>query len=173
MGKAIKKQVNESKDDIIDALYPIMGDAIKRSVSEGIKEIYTSINLKIDKALRRGIFSKQIKSKITGVSTSDLILHESFPFSIDEIFLIHESSGLLISHVSSSESKMSSDGDLISGLLTAIKDFVAESFKSNSGSQNLYEIQYGNSRIILERGLYSYLAIVISGQEPSTFSFRA
>ena len=169
MGKAIKKQVTESKDDIIDALYPIMGDTIKRSVSEGIKEIYNSINLKIENALRRGIFSKQIKSKLTGVSASDLILQESFPFRISEIFLIHESSGLLLSHMSSSQEELSSDGDLISGMLTAIKDFVSESFKKNGGSQNLYEIQYGDSKIVLERGLYSYLAVVISGQEPNDF----
>jgi BON domain len=169
MAKAIKKQVSESKDDIIEALYPIMGDAIKRSVSESIKEIYTTINLKIEKALRRGVFSKQIKSKIAGVPTSDLILQQSFPFNISEIFLIHESSGLLITHVSSSESELSPDGDLISGMLTAIKDFVSESFKKNGGSQNLYEIQYGDSKIVLERGLYSYLAVVISGQEPFNF----
>lgn len=169
MGSAIKKQVSDSKEDIIEALYPIMGDAIKRSVAESIKEIYTSINMKIEKALRRGIFSRQIKSKISGVSGSDLILQQSFPFCISEIFLIHESSGLLITHVSSSESEMSSDGDLISGMLTAIKDFVAESFKKNGGSQNLYEIQYGDSKIVLERGLYSYIAVVISGQEPIHF----
>jgi OmpA family/BON domain len=169
MAKAIKEQVSESKDDIIEALYPIMGDAIKRSVSESIKEVYTSINLKIEKALRRGVFSKQIKSKIAGVPTSDLIIQQSFPFNISEIFLIHESSGLLITHVSSAESEMSSDGDLISGMLTAIKDFVSESFKKNGGSQNLYEIQYGDSKIVLERGLYSYLAVVITGQEPINF----
>lgn len=169
MAKAIKEQVINSKDDIIDALYPIMGDAIKRSVSESIKEIYTSINIKIENALRTGIFSKRIKSKITGISATDLILQESFPFNVSEIFLIHESSGLLITHVSSSESEISSDGDLISGMLTAIKDFVSESFKKNGGSQNLYEIQYGDSKIVLERGLYSYLAVVISGQEPIHF----
>ena len=169
MGKAIKKQVSESKDDIVEALYPIMGDAIKRSVAESVKEIYASINIKIENALRRGIFSKKIKSKITGVSATDLILQQSFPFNISEIFLIHESSGLLITHVSSAESEMSSDGDLISGMLTAIKDFVSDSFKNNSGSQNLYEIQYGDSRIVLERGLYSYLAVVIYGQEPIDF----
>lgn len=169
MGKAIKKQVSESKDDIVEALYPIMGAAIKRSVAESVKEIYTTINIKIENALRRGMFSKQIKSKIAGVSATDLILQQSFPFCISEIFLIHESSGLLISHVSASESNISSDGDLISGMLTAIKDFVSDSFKNNGGAQNLYEIQYGDSKIVLERGLYSYLAVVISGQEPIDF----
>jgi len=169
MGKSIKKQFNNSKDEIIDALYPIMGQAIKKSVSESIKELYNSINIKIDNALRKGIFSQRIKSKITGVSTSDILLQDSFPFLIKEIFLIHESTGLLISHVSSSEKVKSADGDIISGMLTAIKEFVSESFRSDSGSENLYEIQYGDSKIVLERGLYTYIALVYSGQEPAGF----
>ena len=168
MSKALKEEINESKEDIIDALYPIMGQTIKKYVAEAIKDIYTSINLKIDNALRRGIFSKQIKSKFSGVSAADIILQESFPFSLDEIFLIHEKSGILISHVSSTQN-LSSDADLISGMLTAIKDFVADSFKNDSGDQNLNEIQYGDSRIILERGRFTYLALVVKGSEPADF----
>ena len=168
MGKALKKEINESKEVIIDALYPIMGQTIKKYVAEAIKDIYTSINIKIDNALRRGIFSKQVKSKISGVSAADIILQESFPFSLDEIFLIHEKTGILISHVSST-SNLSSDADLISGMLTAIKDFVADSFKNERGDQNLNEIQYGDSRIILERGRHTYLALVVKGSEPADF----
>jgi osmotically-inducible protein OsmY len=71
-------------------------------------------------------------------------------------------------HESSAHSD-SNDADLISGMLTAIKNFVAESFKDESGDQNLYEIQYGDSRIILERGRYTYLSIVAKGNEPVNF----
>ena len=164
VGKAIKKQISESKDEMIDALYPIMGETIKKSIAESMKELYESINLKIDNALRKGIFSKQVKSKISGVSTGDLILQSAFPFKIKEIFLIHEQSGILISHVSSSLNDKTTDADIVSGMLTAIKDFVKESFASDSGSQSLNEIQYGDSRIILEKGRYSYFAVVVSGQ---------
>ncbi|MCB9250460.1 MAG: BON domain-containing protein [Ignavibacteriales bacterium] len=169
VGKAIKKQISESKDEMIDALYPIMGETIKKSIAESMKELYESINLKIDNALRKGIFSKQVKSKISGVSTGDLILQSAFPFKIKEIFLIHEQSGILISHVSSSLNDKTTDADIVSGMLTAIKDFVKESFASDSGSQSLNEIQYGDSRIILEKGRYSYFAMVVSGQEPVNF----
>ncbi len=168
LGTALKTQIEESKDDIIDVLYPIMGEIIKKKVSESVKDIYNSLNKKIDNALKRGVFSKQVKSKLTGVSTNDLIFQESFPFSVQEIFLIHEESGILMEHVSA-DSANTNDADLVSGMLTAIKDFVRESFKTISGNQNLYEIQYGDSKILLERGRYSYLAIVIRGQEPPEF----
>lgn len=170
MGKAIKKKITDAKDEVIDALYPIMGETIKKSIAEAMKDFYKSINLKIDNALKKGIFSKKIKSTISGVSTSDLILQSSFPFNIKEIFLIHESSGILITHISSSTNKITADADIVSGMLTAIKDFVQETFKADSDSTNLYEIQYGDSRIILDRGRYIYFAIVISGQEPVEFN---
>lgn len=169
LGPAIKNQIAESKDEIIDALFPIIGEIIKKAVAEKVKEVYQSLNAKIEATLQKGIFSKLIKSKISGVSANDLILQDAFPFALKEIFLIHEKSGILISHISASESNKSLDADLISGMLTAIKNFVSESFVNESGNQNLYEIQYGESKIILERGRYSYLAAVILGQEPVNF----
>lgn len=169
MGLAIKKQVSESKNDIIDALYPVIGETIKKSISENLKEFYTNINTKIENALKGGLLKKRIQSKISGVNTSEIILKDSFPCYIKEVFLIHESTGIMISHVSASEEDESSDADLISGMLTAIKDFVSESFKSGDKKEQLYEIQYGDSKIILERGRYSYFAVVISGLENSVF----
>ncbi|MBK8946302.1 MAG: BON domain-containing protein [Ignavibacteriae bacterium] len=170
MGQAIKQQVVESREDVIDALYPIIGFTIQKSIAEKIKEIYQALNDKIEASLQKGILSKIVKSKISGVSTTDLILQDVFPFEMKEIFLIHESTGILISHVSSLKFQKTVDADLISGMLTAIKNFVSESFKINSENQNLYEIQYGDSKIILERGRYSYLALVISGQEPTSLN---
>lgn len=169
MGLAIKKQVSESKNDIIDALYPVIGETIKKSISENLKEFYTNINTKIENALKRGLLKKRIQSRISGVNTSEIILKDSFPCYIKEVFLIHESTGIMISHVSASEEDQSSDADLISGMLTAIKDFVSESFKSGGQKEQLYEIQYGDSKIIIERGRYSYFAVVISGLENSIF----
>ncbi|MFZ1291658.1 MAG: OmpA family protein [Melioribacteraceae bacterium] len=172
MGQAIKQQVIESKEDVIDALYPIIGFTIQKSIAEKIKEIYQALNDKIEASLQKGILSKIVKSKISGVSATDLILQDAFPFEMKEIFLIHESTGILISHVSSSIFQKTVDADLISGMLTAIKNFVSESFNTSSENQNLYEIQYGDSKIILERGRYSYLALVISGQEPTSLNSK-
>jgi len=168
MGEAIKRQVSEAKEDVVDALYPVIGKAIRKSVAEAMKKLVESANQKIDQTLRRRLFAKRIQSKITGVPEGELILKDTLPFHIEEIFLIHKASGLLIAYVSSSQAETTVDEELIGGMLTAIRDFVAEAFKTEQ-KQDLNEIQYGDSRIILEMGRYSYLAVVVSGVIPGDF----
>jgi hypothetical protein len=168
MGDAIRHQIADAKEDVVDALYPIIGKTIRKSVAEAMKNLVETVNQKIDKALRQNLFKKFIQSKITGVPGSELVLKDAMPFQIEEIFLIHKESGLLLSHVSSKNAGVKIDQDLISGMLTAIRNFVSEAFVSDE-DQDLEEIQYGSSKILLDMGHHSYIAVVISGIEPGQF----
>ncbi|MBC8180188.1 hypothetical protein H8E88_03605 [candidate division KSB1 bacterium] len=168
MGEAIKRQVSEAKDDVVDALYPVIGKTIRKSVAEAMKNLVETVNQKIDSTFRGKLFAKQVQSKVTGISKGELILKDALPFHVEEIFLIHKSSGLLIAHVSSAKAESSVDQELVSGMLTAIKDFVGEAFKTEN-KQDLNEIQYGDSKILLDFGNYSYLATEITGIEPRDF----
>lgn len=86
----------------------------------------------------------------------------SEPFVIEDVFLITHS-GLLIRHVTR-ELKPGVDDDILTGMLTAVKDFVKDSFRANEEGE-LDELQYGKLRIIIEYGRDVYLATVIRGQE--------
>jgi hypothetical protein len=86
---------------------------------------------------------------------------------VAEILLIHRESGLLLCHVSR-DSDSVSDSDIVSGMLTAIRDFVKESF-GRGDDDYLKEIEYGERHILLETGQYAYLAVVIDGIEPPGF----
>ncbi|MCI0494673.1 OmpA family protein [candidate division KSB1 bacterium] len=168
MGEAIRLQVAEAKDDVIDALYPVIGKIIRKSVAESMKKFIDSVNQKIEQTLRSRLFKKRVQSKLTGIPESQLILKDALPFKIEEIFLIHKESGLLISHVSSQETEVKVNEEMISGMLTAIRDFVSEAFTTKEPG-DLNEIQYGESKILLEMGHHSYLALVVSGFQPADF----
>lgn len=168
MGDAIRQQIADAKDDVVDALYPIIGKTIRKSVAEAMKKLVETINQKIDQALRQNLFKKFLHSKITGVPEGELVLKDAMPFKIEEIFLIHKESGLLLSYFSAKGTGVKVDEELISGMLTAIRNFVSEAFTS-AEEQELDEIQYGDSKILLDMGHHSYLAIVISGIEPGQF----
>ncbi|MCU0644654.1 MAG: hypothetical protein MUC94_10370, partial [bacterium] len=168
MGEAIRLQVAEAKDDVIDALYPVIGKIIRKSVAESMKKFIDSVNQKIEQTLRSRLFKKRVQSKLTGIPESQLILKDALPFKIEEIFLIHKESGLLISHVSSKETEVKVNEEMISGMLTAIRDFVSEAFTTKEGG-DLNEIQYGDSKILLEIGNHSYFALVVSGFQPADF----
>jgi hypothetical protein len=96
-----------------------------------------------------------------------MALREALPFEVEEVFMIHRASGLLVQHISR-DSSVLEDSDIISSMLTAIRDFTAEAFgRGQQGS--LDEIQYGDRRILIEAAEHAYLAVVVDGVEPAGF----
>ncbi len=168
MGEAIKKQVEESKEDIIDALYPVIGSTIRKSIAEAMKNLVKTVNEKLDKTFSFVMLHRKIKSKVSGVSEAEILLKESMPFQIHEVFYIHKETGILLSHVTSKIDQQTVDQDLISGMLTAIHNFAGKIF-GETENQDIHKIQYDNYQIQIEMGRYAYLAVVISGVKTAVF----
>jgi Zn-finger nucleic acid-binding protein/translation elongation factor EF-1beta len=81
---------------------------------------------------------------------------------IDEIFLIH-TSGILVAHATR-RLKPDQDDTILSAMLVAIQGFVQESWKDETDT-TLKEIAFGNRRILLERGNYMLLAVVVADDD--------
>ncbi|MGD9899133.1 MAG: OmpA family protein [Calditrichaceae bacterium] len=165
MGTAIKKQIEVAREDIVDALYPVIGQSIRKSIAEAMKNLAKTVNERVDRALSFEMMFKKLKARITGVESAALVLADSLPFTIHEIFYIHKESGLLLTHVHDRSSSASGDEDMISGMLSAIREFAKTAFSENS-ERDLSEIQYDDLQILLENGRNAYLAVVTSGVPP-------
>ncbi|MFS8119597.1 MAG: OmpA family protein, partial [Microcoleus sp.] len=110
----------------------------------------------------------KIRSKVQGVSEAELILQESVPFTIQAAFLIHKASGLIISEVQNSESYQL-ESEMVAGMLTAIRSFVNECIVQPGEVSELNQIEYGDSKILLEVAGYCYMAVVVKGEPPDSF----
>lgn len=162
IGEALRRQIYQAREDIIDALYPVIGQTINKAVTESIRELARTIDAQLRQNLR---VQDMWQARLHGVSLAEYRLRRSLPFAVHEIFLIHRESGLLIHHLSS-EGPLP-DRDMVSGMLTAIRDFVRDAFGRGEGE--LGAIQYEAQHILLEVGGAAYLAIVIDGVEPAGF----
>jgi hypothetical protein len=90
-------------------------------------------------------------------------------YKVKEVFLIHKS-GILLSHLSR-EHKPGRDEEILSGMFTAVQEFIRDSFseqgRPSTGSDDhiLREMKIGeNNNILIERGKYVYLAVIFSGR---------
>ncbi|MEG4218054.1 OmpA family protein [Microcoleus sp. Pol14C6] len=164
MGKAITAQIKLERDSMVDALYPVIGSTIARYMAEAIK----TINEKVSNAISVEGFKRKIRSKVQGVSEAELILQESVPFTIQAAFLIHKASGLIISEVQNSESYQL-ESEMVAGMLTAIRSFVNDCIIRPGEVSELNQIEYGDSKIMLEVAGYCYMAVVIKGEPPDSF----
>jgi len=93
-----------------------------------------------------------------------------YRYNIEEVFLV-DNAGVLLVHLSRGESK-AIDAKLVSGMLTAVQEFVRDSFRGSEETENiefdegaLGKLEYGDFQIVIERGMYTFLSAVISGYD--------
>ncbi len=164
IGRSIKEQVALERDAMVDALYPVIGSTISRYLGEAIREI----NEKVSNALSVEGIQRKIQSKVQGVSEAELILKEVSHFSVQAIFLIHKASGLVISEIQQIAGARL-EAEMIAGMLTAIRSFVNDCIVQSGEISELNEIEYGDSKIIIEVAGYCYLAVVVKGEPQKKF----
>src|SRR5919202_1568089 len=164
MGTAIKEQISLERDAMVDALYPVIGSTISKYMADAIQ----SINEKVENAFSLEGISRKIRAKMQGVSEAELILKEAIPFTVQAVFLIHKGSGLVIAEVQPSDSH-SLESEMVAGMLTAIRSFVNDVIAQSGNVSEIDQIDYGNSKIILEVAGYCYIAAVTQGEPPKSF----
>lgn len=154
--EAIKVQIRESQDEVVEALYPIMGKLVKKFIVTEITKLTESINQTInDKFSLSQIIKRLFKGKRTD---ADDVLQEVFVPIIEEVFVINKDSGLLAGNYSRGNI---ADKDMVSGMLTAIKSFAKDSFSKDG--QDLEDIKFENFQLSIQNFKTIYIATATSG----------
>ncbi len=89
-------------------------------------------------------------------------------YLINELFLVYADTGILLAHRKKGEDS-SKDKDLMTGMFTAIQDFVSDVFDGEEGEKgegrgtHLKVMEIGDKKVMIERGQYTYLAAVFKG----------
>ena len=160
--ETIKVQIRESQDEVVEALYPIMGKLVKKFIVAEITKLSDSINETIKNKFS---FSQIIKRSFKGKKTaSEVVLQEVFEPIIEEVFVIEKDSGLLVGSYSKGHI---ADKDMISGMLTAIKSFAEDAFSKEG--QDLEDIKFETFQLSIQNYKSIYIATATSGVINSGF----
>ena len=156
--QTLKEQIRTQKDEVVDAIFPILGKMIKKYVAQEVKLLSEKIDRQFDFISR---WKLKVKALFSGKKQKELLLQELSTAKIEQVFLIEKDSGLLRASYSK---RKTIDKDMISGMLTAIKAFVEDAFKQKG--QNLELIEYELYQIHIQSFVTHYMAVVISGNYP-------
>lgn len=165
--RTLQTQIKESRDDVVQALFPIIGQMIKKYVQQEIAVLTEKIDKQFESALSLDQLLLRLKAFFTGTKYSELVLKSTNAPQIQEIFLIDSESGILIA--SYSRNKMV-DQDMVAGMLTAIKSFVEDAFESES--QHLETINYELYQIYIQNFNKFYISVVMSGVMDAAFKSK-
>jgi OOP family OmpA-OmpF porin len=168
--KAITTSVQRNPKPLADALFPVMGPAIRKAVSAGLASMVDSLNRTLEQAVSWRSLRWRIEAMRTGKPFAEIVLAKTLLYRVEQVFLIDRKSGLLLQHVWS-ESAAVQDADMVSGMLTAIKDFVQDSFKV-AATDSLEALKVGDLSVWIEPGPYAIVAAVIRGSAPAGYRAR-
>jgi outer membrane protein OmpA-like peptidoglycan-associated protein len=161
---ALRESVRKDPGTLADALFPVMGPAIRRSILETLRSFLESFNQVLDQSLSVNGLKWRLEALRTGRSFTEVALLHSMVFRVEQVFLIHKKTGLPIGHAVASAVAMQ-DPSLVSGMLSAIQEFVRDSFQTQQG-QGINRMNVGDLDVWIEDGPYAILACVIRGVAP-------
>jgi len=162
--EVIQTSIRRNPRLMAEILFPIIGRAVRKAVWEAWSQLIQTVN----GALETRVSLKSLRWRWiawrTGRSFAEIVLAQTFVYRVEQVFLIHRESGLLLAH-EMREAGVARDKELVSAMLTAIQDFVRDSFEVEEETP-LGALEVGGLKVWIEQGPHAYLASVIRGNPP-------
>jgi hypothetical protein len=162
---ALGSAVQKNRQGLVDALFPILGPMIRKSIAEALRSLVGNLNSAIESSLSPRGLKWRLEAWRGGVPYAQVVLRHRLAYGIDHLFLIERESGLVLHHASA-PGLPALDADAIAGMLTALGDFVDDSIGEDSGGA-LESAQVGEYLVWLEHGPRANLACFMHGVPPA------
>lgn len=158
--QALGKSIEQNPARITNIIFPIMGPAVRKAVSAALAEMVQSLNTLLEQSLSFGSLKWRVKAWRAGMPYAKYVLLQTIQFRVEQVLLVHRETGILLNSVTAPEIE-AQDPELVSSMLTAISDFVSDSF--SGGKETLEKVRFGDLELQLYVGPKAVLAIAVRG----------
>ena len=165
--EAIKTSIKKDPKVLADALFPVMGPAIRKAIYSTIRGMIQTLNQILEYRLSLQGLKWRLEAFQTKKSFGEVVLLHTLVYHVEQVLLIHRNTGLVLQYAVSKEVPLE-DPDLVSSMLTAIQDFVKDSFGAEK-EETLETLSIGDRSVWIEQGPQAVLAAVIHGNAPTDF----
>lgn len=165
--RALTASVRRDPRPLAEALFPVMGPAIRRAISQALAGMLESVNVMLEHTLSAQGLAWRWEALRSGKSFAEVVMRHTLLYQVEQVFLVHRDAGLLLQHVTA-PAVAAPAPDMVAGMLTAINDFARDSFRIGQ-HDSLETIQLGEFTLAIEQGPRAVLATVIRGHAPTAF----
>ena len=162
--QAVRTSVRKDSHVLVDALFPVMGPAIRKAVASALGEMVQALNRSLEHSFTVKGLKWRVEAWRTGRSFAEVVMLHSLVYRVEQVILMHAETGLLLQHVIAPGVE-APEGELMSAMLTAIRDFGHDTV-NNSGGDELDAIGFGSVKLMIERGPLATVTGVIRGTPP-------
>ncbi len=164
VASALGSAVRSQSKSIVDALFPVIGPLIRKSIAEALRGLMGDINGALEQSFTIRGLRWRIEAWRSGVPYAQVVLKHTLRYRIDHLFVIERDSGLVLRR-ESAPGLPDLDADAIAGMLTAIGQFVRDSV-GRDGGDSLEEARVGEYLLWLIEGPQASIACFIQGVPP-------
>ena len=164
--ETLRESVQKDPHVLADALFPVMGPAIRRSITETLRSMIESFNEALEHSISVQGIQWRIEALRTGKPFAEIVLMHSLVFRVEQVFLIHRETGLPLEHVTA-PAVATQDPSMVAGMLSAIQQFVRDSFASQG--ESLDSMTVGGLEVWIDEGPHAAIAAVIRGHAPADY----
>jgi OOP family OmpA-OmpF porin len=165
--RAIEFSVRRNPKPLADAVFPIIGPAIRKALAEALKQMLATLNYVLENQVSFRALKWRLEAHRSGKSYAEVVLLHSLAYQVEQVLLIHADTGLLLASALSDQTS-DRDADVVSAMLTAIQDFIKDSFRPD-GDNDYQSTQIGEFTLFVDRGPAATLAAVVRGAPPVDF----
>ena len=129
--QATQASIRKNPGTMVDILYPVMGPAIRKAIAETLDGKLQSLNQALKHSLSWRGLKWRMEAWRSGSAFADVVLRHTAVFRVEHLFLVHRKTGLLLAHEAADDAT-TRDPQLVSAMLSAIQDFVRDSFDESA-----------------------------------------
>ena len=165
--KSLHRSVEANSEKIVGTLYPLVGTLVRKAVSSFLVEFVERTNALIENSFSPKSISWRFKAWQSGVKYSEYVASQIYQYQVQQLLVIHRETGTLLHSISSDPDK-EKDADLISSMLVAINDFVADAFgvTATESDNELGEIKTEDFTLLIKIGPQALLVAAVTGSIP-------
>lgn len=161
--ETLRLSVQRNPEVVTAALFPIIGSMIRRYIADALAALQDSIAQTVESSFSIRSLGWRLQALRQGRPFAAILLEKSLCFRVEQVFLIDRRTGLLLLHRRAPEVDVK-DPAVISGMLTAIQDFVQDSFGGRETA--LDAVRLGEHTLWINTGPKAVLTCVIRGVPP-------
>lgn len=160
---SIRREITNSKDAMVEALYPITGRLVSAAVKNSVASMMETINRRVDEATSTRILTARFRAWRSGEPVSAYLISQPGEVDFHSAMLMERDSGAPVCHVNAQGEELDTHGqsNLASGLLAALSNLTEEVFTAEN--DELRTLDLNGRKITLRRSLKHLLVVEFVG----------
>ncbi|MBB4196358.1 hypothetical protein CCR94_13495 [Rhodoblastus sphagnicola] len=161
---SIRSEIVNSRDVMVDALYPITGRLVAAAVANAFRELAESLERRIDSLMSSDLWKLRLRAALTRRPLSEVLLEAARRPQLVRLLALERDTGKLLASWRA-DGQADESVDLVSGLIAAISQFSAQAFAREHGE--LRQLDMGPNHILLRASARTLVAAEFSGMPDS------